>query len=266
MIVLMFNQNKMSTDMTAPSNDLRQRAIERVHHFMAEAERICGRKFDPVTVHFDIGGYRVAGNALYSKRRIGIHPGFLAKFPEETLSNTVPHEVAHMITHDLYRYPVKDHGPEWASVMVRFGVPAERCHNHGRLEGWTPRVKAKYTIQCSACKKVYEVTSRVYNSLNGRRCRCGNHTLITIATPIEEVARVVAQSTTSYDQPAPVQPGNGKYAFTPNMAKLAKCTVIYMCHAGVWSRAQLINEFISVAGCTPAGAATYYATLKKNHG
>lgn len=60
---------------------------------------------------------------------IGINPILLNENPDEMINVTVPHEVAHIVTEEVWNgHPHKAHGKEWAYVMNVFGLKAERCH------------------------------------------------------------------------------------------------------------------------------------------
>jgi hypothetical protein len=45
-------------------------------------------------------------------------------------------------------------------------------------------------------------------------------------------------------------------------SKLAKCFAIYKTYKHTYDRSTMIYTFVQEAGCTNAGAATYYATCK----
>lgn len=52
------------------------------------------------------------------------------------IGQTIPHEVAHIVVHQLYGSYHKGnrvwpHGKEWKFVIqIALDVPAKRCHNH----------------------------------------------------------------------------------------------------------------------------------------
>ena len=66
--------------------------------------------------------------------------------------------------------------------------------------------------------------------------------------------------------PAPA-PKDPTFNRAPKLAgsKLEKCTLLYRENYGV-SRRVMIALFVEEAGCTQAGAATYYAKIKKELG
>ena len=73
--------------------------------------------------------YVVSGRGLSIHRKIRYNPWLFGKYFEDNLRDTVPHEVAHYVTEQLYGRGngrsgsgVLPHGQEWRSVMAAFGA------------------------------------------------------------------------------------------------------------------------------------------------
>ena len=103
----------------------RRRVMAETEHYLRLAGQLFGRTFEPVPVLFDLRGgsagmFRAAGRECW----IRYNPWIFAKYFEENLQGTVPHEVAHYVVHELYRRrrSVKPHGAEWRAVMDAFGA------------------------------------------------------------------------------------------------------------------------------------------------
>ena len=85
---------------------------------------ICRLDLEPIPVTFDLKGraagqYRVHGN----ERSIRYNPFIFAKYFDDNLHETVPHEVAHYATDMLYGLNnIRPHGVEWQTVMHSLGV------------------------------------------------------------------------------------------------------------------------------------------------
>ncbi len=104
---------------------------EQRQHVRAETERyvrIAGeyyeREFPRIAVLFDLKGH-TAGMFRYDGKRsvIRYNPWIFSKYFRENLRDTVPHEVAHYIVHELHPYRrVKPHGRQWQKVMDLFGA------------------------------------------------------------------------------------------------------------------------------------------------
>lgn len=109
------------------------------------AEASLGGSLPQVGIHFDLSGgtagmFRVRDGL----REIRYNPWIFAKYWQENLASTVPHEVAHFIVHETRgRRRVRPHGPEWRRWMAFFdadpavtfdldltGVPRRRQRTH----------------------------------------------------------------------------------------------------------------------------------------
>ena len=115
-------------------------------------------------VEFGLTGLR-AGTANYTRNRIRINSGFLLRECVDMIEDTVPHEVAHLVTYRVFstfrvrfgynaltnQFPkLKPHGSEWRLVMeMVLGVPATRCHKYaivreaGRYQAGNPHSRRK---------------------------------------------------------------------------------------------------------------------------
>jgi len=82
-------------------------------------------------------GWRIrgssAGCATYGSNSITCSPVYLFIAPNDMISDTIPHEVAHIVSNHVYGD--KGHGFGWKRVMEKFGRNAveSRCHNLGSL-------------------------------------------------------------------------------------------------------------------------------------
>jgi predicted SprT family Zn-dependent metalloprotease len=91
-------------DKITPINaELQQQVVERTLYYIKRAEMICGRRFAVIPVLFDLRGlcagmYRVKNG----QRQIRYNPRLFAKYFEDNLNVTVPHEVAHYVIDCLF--------------------------------------------------------------------------------------------------------------------------------------------------------------------
>ncbi len=123
----------------------REQVCAETVRYIRLAEELLDRRFDLIPVVFDLGG-RTAGmfKACKAECLIRFNPWIFAKYFPENLRDTVPHEVAHYIVHELYDlHRVKPHGPEWRALMEAFdanpdvtfrldldGIPQRRQRTH----------------------------------------------------------------------------------------------------------------------------------------
>jgi SprT protein len=114
-----------------------------------KAGELYGRTFAPIEVCFDLHGtaagmYRVRRGA----RHIRYNPWIFARYFDDSLAVTVPHEVAHYVTDCLYGLArVRPHGPEWQAVMRALGASARvtGCYD---LRGLPLRRQRRFAYRC----------------------------------------------------------------------------------------------------------------------
>jgi len=148
-----------------------------------QAERLTNRFLDLAAQHFDAepeasrvcfdlqgtsaGQVRILEDGEYLVR---YNPRLLERHPRAFLSQTVPHEAAHVVTFSLFGPRVPPHGHEWRAIMALFGVAPERCHNY-RVEGLQTQRLRRYDYRC-ACR-TYQLTSIRHNRIrSGQLYRC----------------------------------------------------------------------------------------------
>lgn len=142
-------------------------------------------------VRYDTTG-RSAGLACWNhgKPWININPILLNENVEQMVSQTVPHEVAHIVVFEVYgddalkksygrRRQVKPHGYEWQQVMRVFGLQPDRCHDMDTTSiAKRRKVDIEYIYKCN-CQEHHTLSSIRHNRfMAGDRnyhCReCGN--------------------------------------------------------------------------------------------
>ena len=111
--------------MVEPIGERQQALVSaETHRFITLAEDLLERNFERIPVLFDLVG-NAAGMFKVARRErwIRYNPWLFGKYFEENLRDTVPHEVAHYVVHEVYpRRRVKPHGPEWQALMDAFGA------------------------------------------------------------------------------------------------------------------------------------------------
>lgn len=158
--------------------------IDKTSYFIDQASSLFGRQFKPITIHFKLTG-RAAGMYHFNrgKRYIRYNPYIFAKYFEDNLENTVPHEVAHYVADILYGIKnIRPHGLEWQHIMRQFGVEA-KVHCDYDLHGIPQRQHRRFTYQCLC--NTYQITTRRHNMIQqGKRLyKCpGCNSKITISS------------------------------------------------------------------------------------
>ena len=166
-----------------------QQVIEQTELYIRRGEKLLSRCFDRIPVHFDLKGrsagmYKAIGRGRKAQRQIRYNPWIFAKYYEENLNVTVPHEVAHYLVDCIYGLSkVRPHGVEWKELMDSFGV-SNQVTTTFDLEGIPIRRQQQFDYRCG-CKD-HKLGIRRHNKiLRGEadyRCRYCSEILAYIET------------------------------------------------------------------------------------
>lgn len=141
-------------------NDLKKQASEQTKFWIDLANDMYGINVDYPCISFKLKG-RTAGTArsIGKLAEVRYNPVLLQENKNDFLKRTVPHEVAHIVVAEKYRYRAKPHGWEWKKVMRDFGLEPSRCHSYDttnarvRTRG---RMSREYEYKCSC--RTYKLT------------------------------------------------------------------------------------------------------------
>jgi SprT protein len=161
-----------------PIDEQQQQHVCRVtEEYLQQASEIYAFDVRPVPVLFDLKG-RAAGMYVVQNRHrcIRYNPWLFARYFEESLVSTVPHEVAHCVCDILYGLAnIKPHGVEWQQVMRSLGAEP-RATGRYDLAGIPVRRQQRFAYQCD-CMLHQLSASRHYRIQRGNTvysCRgCG---------------------------------------------------------------------------------------------
>lgn len=170
-----------------PISDVqRQQVIEQTQSWIKRANQIFDCQLQPIAVRFDLIG-RAAGmyRVKSGHSEIRYNPYLLARYFQDSLDVTIPHEVAHYVVDKLHgrRRGIKPHGEEWKTVMRRFGIPNLRASVAYDLDAIPQRRQARFDYRCD-CGPVSVGPRRHANMQQGRArylCRRCGHALQQIA-------------------------------------------------------------------------------------
>ena len=171
-----FSQAKIA----AESN--REAVQQRVSQLLAQAEQAFGRRFLMPDIMFNQRG-TIAGSARLDAWQLRFQPQLLIAHYEAFEQQIIPHEVAHLVVHQLFGR-ARPHGAEWRSVMQGvFKVQPRRTHNL-TVEGGAGR---RFYYQCR-CLEPHLLTIRRHNRIRraqaSYRCkRCGSELVALIPQP-----------------------------------------------------------------------------------
>ena len=145
---------------------------QRTEIFISQAEQLLERRFERVPVLFDLSGNAAGMFKADSKRRwIRYNPWIFAKYFDENLRDTVPHEVAHYIVHEVYgKRRTKPHGLEWQALMEAFGADPGVTFKLN-LDGIPQRRQRTHLYRC-ACRDHRVSATRHNRAAAGRGVYC----------------------------------------------------------------------------------------------
>lgn len=234
-----------------------------------------------VHVRYDINSGRLGGEARLYENTVRVNPVFLNAHTEEYINQTIPHEVAHLGVHQVYRVGrgqvVDAHGHQWKNMMVNvLGIPADRCHSMTVPEGVrVGKPKPKYNYTCSGCNAVVVVGPKHHAKIQAGHHMwhksCGSSTRLVYAAAAGRVSYAEARrqgTNPAPATPAPQAPAEKVLKPAKTGSKLDQCYTWFQHYVNNvpegWTLRQIcINVFQNEVGMSEAGASTYYNTCKK---
>ena len=139
--------------------------MNRIDECFAMAEQRYNQTFRKPNVRFDKRG-TTAGTANYVKWELNFNMVLLNENVEHFVHQTVAHEVAHLVDHQVNgsltrrfdsrgrRVKRQPHGPNWKRVMIALGVSPDRCHEMDTTNARVTRRKTEtFDYHCSGCNK-----------------------------------------------------------------------------------------------------------------
>ena len=133
------------------------------------AEAFFKQRFARPEVSFKLRGQK-AGVAHLTENRLRFNPQLYAENREDFLRQTVPHEVAHMVAHQLFGLGIQAHGKEWQLIMRGvFELAPQRCHSYA-VE---LRQVSRFIYRCSCADGEFPFSAQRHALVaKGRRYFC----------------------------------------------------------------------------------------------
>ena len=120
-----------------------QQIDAKIQECIDSAERYFKIKLKPPSYNFKQRG-RTAGTAYLQRNEMRFNTFMLQQDPQKFIDNVVPHEVAHIVVHQVFGAKVRPHGKEWIAVMEHlFNVEAHRTHDFD-----VPKARNAFLYQC----------------------------------------------------------------------------------------------------------------------
>ncbi len=178
-----------------------------VIHFVDLARKKYGTPFPYPSISFDLRGV-CAGKAYDQRNHIQLNAVLLIENTKRMCEETVPHEVAHLVTRHHFGPKQRPHGPEWQSVMHTLGVTPKRVHDMDVARARTGKTHA-YACRCTT----HEIGSRMHAAIRrGVVYRCRHCKTPLQAAPASlDRPGATSQGVTSVtvDAPWPARSGTG---------------------------------------------------------
>jgi SprT protein len=147
-----------------------QLVIEETQKYLKLASDIFHYQLKPINVFFDL--YGMASGMFVVKKGIPIiryNPHIFAKHFSYSISNTVPHEVAHYVIYSLYGLKaVRPHGKEWKDLMLQLGAMPTRT-NALNIDGIPTRQHKRHPYHCNCSEHL--ISSRRHNKITDGKAK-----------------------------------------------------------------------------------------------
>jgi SprT protein len=145
--------------------------LSRVEHCYQQAEIFFKQPFVRPEVSFKLRGQK-AGVAHLTENKLRFNPQLYRENRDDFLKQTVPHEVAHLIAHQLFGLKIQPHGEEWQLIMRGvYELPPNRCHSYDVKR----RTVNRYIYRCSCPEGEFPFSAQRHSLVSkGRRYYCRN--------------------------------------------------------------------------------------------
>lgn len=142
---------------------------QRVEACYVQAEAFFKRTFPRPQVSFKLRGQK-AGVAHLHENLLRFNPQLYLENQADFLQQTVPHEVAHLVAHQLFGEGIQAHGQEWQLIMQGvYELPPKRCHSYAVKR----RATTRFIYRCPCPDSDFAFTAQRHTLVSqGRRYLC----------------------------------------------------------------------------------------------
>ena len=155
------------TPITTPQ---KQQIIERVAELLLQSAQHFDRSFKPIDIRFDLSG-RVSGMYVrkHKQRYLRFNPYIFSKYFADSLTSTVPHEVAHYVADMIFGLRnIRPHGREWQAIMHKLGVEPRVTGNYD-LDGIPVKRQRRFAYVCNCMS--HQLTTVRHNRIVKKQAR-----------------------------------------------------------------------------------------------
>ncbi len=146
-----------------------ERLHDRVEACYRQAEIFFQRTFPRPEVSLKLRGQK-AGVAHLCENKLRFNEQLYRENREDFLKQTVAHEVAHLIAHQLFGGRIQPHGKEWQAIMRGvYQLPPLRCHSYEVRR----RPARRFIYRCSCAEGDFPFSAQRHALVaQGRRYYC----------------------------------------------------------------------------------------------
>ncbi|MBF6622870.1 MAG: SprT family zinc-dependent metalloprotease [Pseudomonas stutzeri] len=148
-----------------------ERLNARVEACYQLAEAFFKQRFKRPEVSLKLRGQK-AGVAHLDQNLLRFNDQLYRANTEHFLQQTVAHEVAHLVAHQLYGGQIRPHGEEWQLIMRGvYELMPDRCHSYEVAR----RQASRYIYRCACPERDFPFTGQRHALVRkGRRYFCRN--------------------------------------------------------------------------------------------
>ncbi|MCQ4316109.1 SprT family zinc-dependent metalloprotease [Stutzerimonas zhaodongensis] len=149
----------------------------RVEACYQQAETFFKRGFERPRISFKLRGQK-AGVAHLTENLLRFNPQLYKENHDHFLKQTVAHEVAHLIAHQMFGGAIRPHGEEWQLIMRGvYELTPDRCHTYAI----TRTRRSRFVYRCACPERDFPFSAQRHALVRkGRRyfCRSCRVTLV----------------------------------------------------------------------------------------
>jgi len=146
----------------------KEQVIESTNAYVEKACESLNINLASINVRFDLSG-KSSGMFVVrqGKAHIRYNEIIFSRYFEDSVINTVAHEVAHYVVYSIHRWKrVKPHGAEWKSIMSIFGVPAEVTGKYD-ISSLPLRQQRRHDYRCECMS--HQLTTTRHNKVQNKK-------------------------------------------------------------------------------------------------
>lgn len=142
---------------------------QRIESCYQQAEAFFKRSFKRPEVSLKLRGQK-AGVAHLHENLLRFNPQLYRENHAHFLEQTVAHEVAHLIAHQMFGSGIQPHGEEWQLIMRGvYELPPHRCHTYAVQR----RTALRYIYRCQCPEQDFAFSAQRHTLVGkGRRYLC----------------------------------------------------------------------------------------------